>query len=293
VSAPAGEAVLLEGKKVGEKIRAGIKADAAKILAEDGVNLALASVTVGGDPASESYRRAQEKEARSLGIEFRPVLLPDSIPEADLKKRLRDLSRPDSGVHGIILQLPLPARLDVTRLYADLSPEKDVEGVHPSTLGLLVMRKARLIPCTALACMTLADETGIDWKGKEAVIVGQSAIVGRPVQLLLGERRATTVVCNTGTPEARLAAFVRQADLVIACAGKPGIVRGDWVREGAVVIDAGTTRVQGKLAGDVEFEEAKKKARYITPVPGGVGPLTVLMLLKNLVQAYRWQTGKN
>lgn len=279
----AGGAVLLEGKKVGERIRAAIAAETAKIRAVDGVTLGLASITVGRDPASESYRRAQEKEAQSLGIEFRPVLFPDTVPEAELRKTLRELSRQGSGVHGIILQLPLPAHLDVTRLHVDLAPEKDVEGILPSTLGLLVMRKARLVPCTALACLTLLEETGIDWKGKEAVIVGQSAIVGRPLQLLLGERRATTVVCNTGTAETRLAAHVRQADLVVACAGKPGLVRGEWIREGAVVIDVGTTRVGRKTVGDVAASVCSV-AGAVSPVPGGVGPVTVAMLLRNTLE---------
>ena len=169
--------------------------------------------------------------------------------------------------------------------------QKDVEGVHPMSLGCLVLRKPRLIPSTALAAIALVESTGIDFRGKRAVIVGQSPIVGRPIQLLLGEKRMTTTVCNTGTSEEVLAKMVGKSELVVACAGKPNLIRGEWIKEGSAVIDIGTTEVKGKLVGDVEFEEAKKRAGFITPVPGGIGPLTVTMLMKNLIIAYRWQKG--
>lgn len=283
------EAILLEGKKVGEKVRGEILAEVEKLKRSRGQSPQLASILVGTDPAAESYLRSQEKEAGSLGIGFQACRLPQEAAEKDLTDLVEKLSSRGSGVHGIIVQMPLPPHMDVAHVYPKLDPRKDVEGVHPATLGFLLMRKTRLIPSTALACLTLIDETGMDCRGKEAVIVGQSAIVGRPVQLLLAERRATTVLCNTGTPPSNLAAHVSRADLVVACAGKPRLIKGEWIREGAVVIDIGTTRVDGKMVGDVEFEEAKKRAKYITPVPGGVGPLTVLMLMKNLVQACHWQ----
>lgn len=283
------EAILLEGKRVGERVRKELSAEIESIKARDGVTLRMACVMAGKDPSAEFYRRAQEKCAQSLGVEFQNVLLDAEVSEADFLRQVKDLGAERSPVHGLILQLPLPAHIDVAHIYPELNPRKDIEGIHPATLGYLVMRRAKLVPATALACMTLIEETGIDCRGKDVVIIGQSSIVGRPLQLLLGEKRATTIVCNTGTPEARMAAFCRSADVVVACAGKPGLVKGDWIKEGAVVIDVGTTEVAGKIAGDVDFDGARKRAKYITPVPGGVGPLTVLMLLKNLIAAYYWR----
>jgi methylenetetrahydrofolate dehydrogenase (NADP+)/methenyltetrahydrofolate cyclohydrolase len=170
-----------------------------------------------------------------------------------------------------------------------LDPRKDVEGIHPANLGLIVLRRARLIPPTAYAAFRLLEwavkEAGRDLRGMTAVIAGQSAIVGRPLQLLLGERRVTATVCNTGTSLADLQKFVSGSDLVIACAGQPGLIKGSWIKPGSIVIDVGTTEVNGKLTGDVEFEEARKRAGFITPVPGGVGPLTVTMLMQNLMHA--------
>lgn len=289
MSAGMPECVLLEGKKVGERLRKELAAEVENIKAREGVVLRMACVMVGKDPSAEFYRRAQEKCALSLGIAFENVMLDAGAAESELLSKIKELSSDESPVHGLIIQLPLPSHMDVARLYPELNPKKDIEGIHPATLGYLVMRRAKLVPATALACLTLIDETGVDCRAKEVVIIGQSAIVGRPLQLLLGERRATTIVCNTGTPEARMAAFCRGADIVVACAGKPGMVKGDWIKPGAVVIDVGTSDVAGKITGDVEFEEARKKAKFITPVPGGVGPLTVLMLMKNLIAAYRWR----
>ena len=184
--------------------------------------------------------------------------------------------------------MPLPKEIDPDILL-DLDPKKDVEGVHPANLGLIVLRRAKLVPSTALAAFRLIESTGVNLRGMNAVIIGQSAIVGRPLNLLLGEKRVTTTVCNTGTSAELLEKSVRDAQIVIACAGQPGMVKGEWIRSGAIVIDIGTTEVDGKLVGDVEFESASERGEYITPVPGGVGPLTVTMLMQNLVTAYKWQ----
>lgn len=282
------EAQLLEGKAIGQKIRQELSLEIERIKAADGTSPSLNCVIVGRDPASESFLRSQEKTALSLGLGFKAHRFPAEIPERGLIDGLRSLNAaPD--VHGIIIQMPLPAGIDPSRVTDALDPRKDVEGVHPTSLGLMVLRKARLIPSTPLACLTLIDAAAIDCRGKEAVIVGQSAIVGRPLALLLGDRRATLTICNTGTAPARLAGLVRGADILVACAGRPRLIAGSWIKEGACVIDVGTTPVEGTMVGDVEFEEAKRRAKFITPVPGGVGPLTVLMLMKNLVQAYKWQ----
>jgi len=283
------EAILLEGKKVGETIRRKISEDLAEIKAGKGETLRLACVAVGDDPASKWYRQALEKTAKSLGVDFENVLLGAGISQSDLSEKVEELGCVRKDVHGILVQDPLPDGINPAQVLACLNPKKDVEGIHPENLGLLVMRKGRLVPATALSCMALIDAAGIEVRGKVALIVGQSTIVGRPVQLLLGERRALTLVCNTGTSREQMKEFMGMADIIVACCGKPRIIPGQWVREGAVVVDAGTTEVDGKIVGDVEFEEARKKAKFITPVPGGVGPLTVLMLMRNLISAYRWQ----
>jgi methylenetetrahydrofolate dehydrogenase (NADP+)/methenyltetrahydrofolate cyclohydrolase len=185
--------------------------------------------------------------------------------------------------------MPLPKGFDADKVLLAMDPHKDVEGIHPTSLGLIVLRKGKLIPPTAYAANQLIKASGVMLHGKKAAIVGQSAIVGRPLQLLLGEARVTTFVCNTGTSDEDMKKIVGASDIVIACAGKPGLVKGEWIKKGAVVIDVGTTAVDGKLAGDVEYESALKHAAYITPVPGGVGPLTVTMLMQNLIAAYEWQ----
>ncbi len=191
--------------------------------------------------------------------------------------------------------MPLPKEFNSDEILLALDPKKDVEGIHPSSLGLIVLRKSKLIPPTAYAALLFIEaavkESGKNLRGMKVTLAGQSAIVGRPLQLLLGERRATTIVCNTGTTNADLEKYISESDIVVACAGQPGLVKGAWIKPGAIVIDVGTTEVNGKLVGDVEFEEAKKRASYITPVPGGVGPLTVTMLMQNLVHAYKWQKG--
>ncbi|HXV27466.1 MAG TPA: bifunctional 5,10-methylenetetrahydrofolate dehydrogenase/5,10-methenyltetrahydrofolate cyclohydrolase, partial [bacterium] len=199
----------------------------------------------------------------------------------------------DSKCHGIFIAMPLPTGFDPDQILLTLDAHKDVEGIHPASLGLIVLRKAKLIPPTAYAALALieyaANEMKCDLRGMKAVMIGQSAIVGRPLQLLLGERRVTTMVCNTGTALEDLKDAVAAGQIVVACAGQPGMIKGEWIRPGAIVIDVGTTEVNGKLAGDVEFEEAKQRAAFITPVPGGVGPLTVTMLMQNLINAYKWQ----
>ena len=244
---------------------------------------------MGNDPSSRWYVEEQKKLASRLGIGFQEIPPRDTALPSQLMDRIRKIS--DSRSHGIFITLPLPEGFDRMQIFRVFNYQKDVEGIHPTNLGFLVLRRPRLIPSTAMAVMALIDLTGVNLRGKAAAVVGQSASVGRPIQLLLGERRMTTTVCNTGTSEEILKRAVSEADLVVACAGKPGLVRGAWIKEGSIVIDVGTTEVDGKLVGDVEFEEAKKRAAFITPVPGGVGPLTVTMLMKNLIAAYKWQKG--
>ena len=283
------EEKLLLGKPIAEKIQQEILAQMESFSKKGLEPPSLVSIRVGDEPASRWYVEQQKKLAEKLGIGFFEILPKDTRLPSQLMNQMRKAS--ESRTHGIFLTLPLPEGFDSVQIFRVFNYQKDVEGVHPMNLGFLVMRKPRLVPSTALAAMALIESTGINFRGKRAVIVGQSPIVGRPIQLLLGDQRVTTTVCNTGTPEEVLKKMVLKSDLVVACAGKPNLIRGEWIKEGSVVIDVGTTEVKGKLAGDVEFEEAKKRAAFITPVPGGIGPLTVTMLMKNLIVAYRWQKG--
>ncbi len=284
---PVKEAKLLEGKDLAAKIQEEISRFLSGLPARKWSPPRLAALEVGENAASKWYVDQQEKLAKKLGISFERSA---ANSQADLELKIQKFNK-DSNCHGLFVTLPLPAGFDADKALLAMDFLKDVEGVHPTSLGLIVLRKSRLIPPTAFAALQLIESTGVSLRGKKAAIIGQSAIVGRPLQLLLGERRVTTIVCNTGTTPADLQKAVSESDIVVACAGQPGIIKGSWIKEGAIVIDVGTTEVNGKLVGDVEFEEAKKRAGFITPVPGGVGPLTVTMLMKNLITAYKWQKG--
>ena len=282
------EAKRLEGKTIAaglqEKIVQKIVAFAEQGLAKP----VLCAIQTSDDPSAVWYINNQEKLAAKLGIDFKRIT-PDQVKdETALIHKVKEISA-DKKVHGLFISMPLPAGIDSDKVLLAMDPHKDVEGVHPTSLGLIVLRRGKLIPPTACAAYTLIKASGIMLRGKKAAIIGQSAIVGRPLQLLLGEARVTTLVCNTGTAEEDMKKIVGASEIVVACSGKPGLVKGAWIKQGAVVIDVGTTEVDGKLQGDVEFEEAVKKAGFITPVPGGVGPLTVTMLMENLVIAYEWQ----
>ena len=283
------EAKLLEGKPLADKIQREIQGEIEGFVRKGLEIPLLVSIRVGENAASRWYVEQQRKLASKLGIGFQETSPRDTALPSQLMDQVRKVS--DSKAHGIFITLPLPPGFDGNVIFRVFNYQKDVEGVHPVNLGLLVLRQPRLIPSTALAVMALIESTGVNLRGKRAVIIGQSAIVGRPVQLLLGEKRMTTTVCNTGTAEEVLKESVSESDLVVACAGKPGLVRGSWIKKGSIVIDVGTTEVKGRLVGDVEFEAARERANFITPVPGGVGTLTVTMLMKNLINAYRWQKG--
>lgn len=294
---PVHEARLLEGKVLAVKIQEEIKSTVQnlkikpRLVAVQVKHNSLNPEEAKHAASADWYIGAQEKMAQKLGIIYERF--PVEADQHKLESVIRKLNE-DPTCHGIFIAMPLPAGLDADRVLLALNPFKDLEGVSPSSLGLIVLRKGKLIPSTAYASLLLIEhavkEAGKNLKGMKAVIVGQSAIVGRPLQLLLGERRVTTTVCNTGTTQQDLESAVAHADIVVGCAGQPGMIKAAWIKEGSIVIDVGTTEVNGKLTGDIEFEEAKKKASFITPVPGGVGPLTVTMLMQNLIHAYQLQT---
>jgi len=285
---PVSQAKLLEGKILAASLREQIQNDVAGFAARGLEKPSLLALQAGADSSADWYIGQQEKAAEKLGIGFQRIL-----PGAwnDTESLVRKIKEAQASVTGLFIAMPLPKNFDTDQVLMALDPKKDVEGVHPASLGLIVLRKAKLIPPTAYATFSLIKSTGVPLRGKRAVVIGQSAIVGKPVQMLLGEERATTTVCNSGTSQEDLQKIVSESDIVVACAGQPRLVKGAWIKPGAIVIDVGTTEVEGKLVGDVEFEAAAQRAEFITPVPGGVGPLTVTMLMQNLIHAYKWQKG--
>ncbi len=275
------ETRILDGKALAERIRGGLREE----IARDGLSPCLATVLVGEDPASTVYVRMKTRDALEIGIRVKDRHLAADISQADLEREL-DALNADAEVDGILLQLPLPGHLDEEVLLARIDPTKDVDGFHPANLGRLVRNQPGLRACTPLGCMDLLAESGVDPRGREAVVVGRSNIVGKPVALLLLAADATVTVAHSRTAD--LATVVGRADIVVAAAGRAGLVRGEWIRPGAVVIDVGTNRLSdGRLVGDVEVDAALGRAAAITPVPGGVGPMTRIHLMRNTVLAHR------
>lgn len=281
-------AVILAGQPVADKVQAAVAAEVAELRAR-GVVPTLAVVLVGQDPASRIYVGRKRAACEAVGIVARDYLYPEGLDQARLLGLVEALNR-DPEVHGILIQLPLPAGVDEDRVLGALDPRKDVDGFHPENLGRLLAGRPGLVPCTPAGILALLDHYGVELKGTEAVVVGRSRIVGRPVAQLLLLRHATVTVCHTRTRD--LAAHTRRAELLVVAAGRAGLVTGDMVREDAVVVDVGVNRQpDGRLVGDVDFATASQRARAITPVPGGVGPMTVAMLMHNTARAARQQAG--
>ncbi len=274
---------ILEGRPVAAKVLAEVKAGVAALTARTGVQPTLAVVLVGEDPASQIYVRNKKRAADDVGIASRDFLFPGGCSQAELSETIRKINA-DPSVHGILLQLPLPKGLDDNVAVNAIAPAKDADGLHPVSLGNLLAGKPSMVPCTPAGCIEILDHYGIPLEGAEAVMVGRSRLVGKPLAQLLLARNATVTMCHTRTRD--LAAHCRRADILCVAAGRPRFISGDMVKEGAVVIDVGVNRLDtGKLAGDVDFDSASKRARAITPVPGGVGLLTVAMLMKNTLLA--------
>ena len=272
----------IDGKRVAAAVRSEVRERVAR-LASHGVVPGLATVLVGDDPASRLYVGNKETACEEVGMRSFGHRLAASTGQAELLALVRELGR-RRDVHGILVQLPLPPPLDARAVIETLPPEKDVDGLHPVNQGRLLAGEPGLRPCTPLGVLRLLDETGVVLKGAHAVVVGRSLLVGKPVALLLLEHHATVTVCHSRTVD--LGAEVGRADVLVAATGQAGLVRGAWIRPGAVVIDVGMNRgPDGKLCGDVEFAAACERAAHITPVPGGVGPMTVAMLLANTVSA--------
>lgn len=278
-------AQLLEGKIIAAEIKEKIKQEITAL----GKKPVLASIIVGENAGAESYCKSQAKTAEGLGIEYRLERLSAETTQVGLVDFIKKLNN-DNSVNGIIIQMPLPKQIDYKSISSFIAPDKDIEGMHPQNLGKVLMGKAKIAPCTASAAFALIEATGVNLYGKEVVIVGHSEIVGKPLSLLLLEKFATVTVCHIGTSDAgKLTEHVKKAEILVVAVGKAGLIKGEWIKEGAIVIDVGINRINDKIVGDVEFEEASSRASYITPVPGGVGPLTVTMLMRNLVEAAKIQ----
>jgi len=278
-------AKLLEGKPIAEKIKQELKLQ----IQDAGIKPVLSSILVGENGGAESYVKAQKKLSEGLGISYQFHKLNADSAEPALIEFIQKLNN-DKNINGIILQMPLPEHIDGRKMSNYILPEKDVEGMHPVNIGKLLFNKAKIIPCTAAAVMELINSAAIDLYGKEAVVVGHSEIVGKPLALLLLEKFATVTVCHIGTAKrGKLEEHVRQAEVLIVAVGKPNLIKGEWIKEGAIVVDVGINKVGDKIVGDVEFEGAAKRASWITPVPGGVGPLTATLLMRNLVESAKGQ----
>jgi methylenetetrahydrofolate dehydrogenase (NADP+)/methenyltetrahydrofolate cyclohydrolase len=276
-------AEILDGKAIAAELRAKIKAGVERRVAAGERPPGLAVVLVGENPASQVYVRNKRKSCEEVGFHSQSFDLPGNTSQSDLLKVIDQLNQ-DDAIDGILVQLPLPEQIDEESVIERILPTKDVDGFHPYNVGRLALRMPILRPCTPRGIMTMLEHTGQKLEGLDAVIIGQSNIVGRPMALELLAARCTITVCHSRTKD--LAEKARSADILVAAVGRPEFVPGDWVKEGAIVIDVGINRTDaGKLVGDVAYEAAKQRASWITPVPGGVGPMTIATLLENTLQA--------
>ncbi|OUP24367.1 bifunctional methylenetetrahydrofolate dehydrogenase/methenyltetrahydrofolate cyclohydrolase FolD [Gemmiger sp. An194] len=281
-------AQIISGKELAARIKQRVS-DQVEEMKAGGVSPCLAVVLVGDDPASAVYVRGKESDCRECGIESRMLRLPADTTQDQLLEQLQQLAE-DKSVHGILVQLPLPAQIDEQAVIAAIPPEKDVDGFSPVNVGRMMIGEECFLPCTPAGCIEMLKSTGVPIAGKQAVVLGRSNIVGKPAAMLLLRENATVTICHSKTED--LAAVCAGADILVAAIGKPKFVAGDMIKPGAVVIDVGINRDEnGKLCGDVDFAAAEAKASFITPVPGGVGLMTRAMLMVNTIQAARRQTG--
>lgn len=282
------QAQIIDGKALAAQVKAEAAAETAALKAQ-GVTPCLAVILVGEDPASQVYVRGKAKDCGDCGIDSRVIRLPEETTQTELLKLVGELAA-DKAVNGILVQLPLPAHIDEKAVIVAIPPEKDVDGFSPVNVGRMQIGEPCFLPCTPAGCIRMIESTGTAIEGKHAVVIGRSNIVGKPAALLLLAKNATVTICHSRT--ANLKELCAGADILVAAVGKAGFVTGDMVKPGAVVIDVGINRGEdGKLHGDVDFAAAAEKAAYITPVPGGVGPMTRAMLMKNTVQAAARQNG--
>jgi methylenetetrahydrofolate dehydrogenase (NADP+)/methenyltetrahydrofolate cyclohydrolase len=290
-------AQLIDGKATAATIHEEIKAEVEQLTTEQGIVPGLATVLVGENPASQFYVRSKQKRCGEVGIRSLGHTLPESASQEEVEGLVAELNA-NPEVHGILVQLPLPRHLDEERVLRAIGLDKDVDGFHPINIGRLAMkgRKPMFVPCTPAGCIELLDRYNVEIEGQEAVVLGRSNIVGLPVSMLLLHRNATITICHSRTQD--LPGTCRRADILIAAVGRPRMVKADWIKPGAAVIDVGINRVEDptakkgyRIVGDVDFEAAKEVAAYLTPVPGGVGPMTIAMLLRNTLTSAKRAAG--
>jgi len=281
-------AIIIDGKELAKKIRANLKIECEELKRKN-INSKLAVIMVGEDPASKVYVRNKSRACEDVGIEYEEYLLDSKIAQKELIELIEKLNN-DKTVNGILLQSPIPSNLDINEAFRKISPEKDVDGFNPVNVGKLVLNQDTFVSCTPYGIMKMFEEYDIDLTGKNVVILGRSNIVGKPLIHCCLNKNATVTSCNSKTQN--LAQKAKEADILISAIGKANFVTADMVKENSVVIDVGINRLDnGKITGDVDFESVKEKASYITPVPGGVGPMTIAMLMNNVIKATRRQNG--
>jgi methylenetetrahydrofolate dehydrogenase (NADP+)/methenyltetrahydrofolate cyclohydrolase len=280
--------MIIDGRKVAQEVRDRVKREVEELIASGGPQPGLATILVGDDPASQIYVRSKHEKSREAGMQSFNHVLPGDTPQEELADLIQQLND-DGSVHGILLQLPVPDHIDGDAMTALIDPMKDVDGLTPVSIGRLVQGKPGMVPATPAGCMELLRATETPLEGAEAVVIGRSMLVGKPVAALLLAANATVTQCHSRTRD--LAEHCRRADILVAAVGVPEMITGDMVSEGATVIDVGVNRTEDGLKGDVHFESVEPKARAITPVPGGVGQMTIAMLLENTLKAARMQAG--
>jgi len=282
-------ATILDGKALAQDLKDGLKAEVAQLKERTGSVPHLVNVIVGNDHGSSAYAKSQKNVAEYIGIHYELKTLPADVSQDELIKCVKKLNG-ESSVNGIMIHKPLPPSIDYGCVANYVETIKDLEGINVFNIGKMILGETKIIPCTPASVMEHIKSTGVDLRGKEAVIVGHSVIVGKPLSLLLLEQYATVTVSHIATSEAGcLKGHVNRADILVVAVGKPSIIKGDWIKKGAIVIDVGINRVGKKIVGDIEFDVAQTKASFITPVPGGVGPVTVVMLMRNGIEAYKAQ----
>ena len=279
---------IIDGKKLAKTTRENLRLEVEE-LKENGINPKLAVIMVGNNSASQIYVRNKSRACDEVGIEFEEYLLPATTEQSELLNLIDKLNKQED-INGILLQSPIPDGLDINEAFRKISPEKDVDGFHPVNVGKLVLGQDTFVSCTPYGIMKMFEAYNIDLEGKNAVVIGRSNIVGKPMSHCLLNKNATVTICHSRTKN--LAEITKRADILVAAIGKAEFVKADMVKEGVVVIDVGINRTEeGKLKGDVDFENVSKKASYITPVPGGVGPMTIAMLMNNVIKATKRQNG--
>lgn len=285
-------AKILDGKALAQDLKDALKNEVAALKEQTGSVPQLVNVMLGSDHGSCAYAKSQKSAAEYIGIQYELKTLAEDVSQEDFSDCIKKLND-DASVNGIMIHKPVPPHIDYGSVANGVDTIKDLEGINVANIGKMILGETKIIPCTPASVIEHIKSTGIDLRGKEAVVIGHSDIVGKPLSLLLLEQYATVTVCHIATSEAgRLEEHVRRADVLIVAVGKPSVVKGDWIKEGAVVIDVGINRVDEKIVGDVEFDKAKMKASFITPVPGGVGPVTVVMLMRNGIEAFKMQMAK-